>query len=443
MLNTQNKNDEKSSVKVSGSKPLLGFFPLFDNLAETGRAVKVAKCYIGQGGEAVFFSHGGKYEYLARDIGCKVIQVYPTESKKFIEDVVKYAGLEKLRNPITDEILEEYVKGEVKAFKENGIKLIVSTNNFWTIISARLANIPLVNIAPKVKSRFIQYPDDVEFFFTKILPNSIKLKIINWYLPRTKWMAKPFNKAAKKHNIKISKNMSDYDLVKGDYTLYTDVKEFLSIEPQKILPNEYYIGPISLEGIFKDKVTKQNDIESEKEIEEHLQKNSKNILISLGSSGKKEIFLEILEALNNTNYKVIAIYTTILDEKELPVVSDNIMLRKIVPSINKLHKMVDLSIIHGGQGTVYAAAYAGKPVIGIPMTLEQHLNLENLLRENMAILLSKKYFKKRVLIDSINKIFNNYNYYLSNAEKFSKKLPYAEGEKNAVSKILTILKQEK
>jgi UDP:flavonoid glycosyltransferase YjiC (YdhE family) len=443
MFDTQKRNDEKSSVNVTSSKPLIGFFPLFDNLAETGRAVKVANLYLQKGGEAVFFSHGGKYEHLAEDIRCKVIQVHPTDSEKFIEDVVRYAGLEKLRNPITDEILEEYVNGEVKAFKENGIKLIVSTNNFWTIISARLANIPLVNIAPKVKSKFLQYPDDVEFFFTKIFPKSIKLKIINWYLPRTKWMAKPFNKAAKKYNIKISKKMSDYDLVKGDFTLYTDVIEFLGIESHDIAPNEYFIGPISLEGIFKDNASKQEDIESEKEIEKHLQKNGKKILVSLGSSGKKEIFLEILEALNNTDYKVIAIYTTILDEKEIPNVSDNIMLKKIVPSINKFHKMVDLSIIHGGQGTVYAAAYAGKPVIGIPMTLEQHLNLENLVRENMAILLSKKYFKKGVLINSINKIFNNYNYYLSNAEKFSKNLPFVDGEKNAVLKLLTILKQEK
>jgi UDP:flavonoid glycosyltransferase YjiC (YdhE family) len=255
-------------------------------------------------------------------------------------------------------------------------------------------------------------------------------------------MAKPFNNAVKKYNLKILKKMSDYDLVKGDYTLYTDVIEFLGIEPRNIAANEYFIGPISLEGIFNDNVEKQNDIDSEKEIEKHLQKNSKKILVSLGSSGKKEIFLEILEALNNTDYNVIAIYTTILDENEIPNVSDNIILRKAVPSINKLHEMVDLSIIHGGQGTVYAAAYAGKPVIGVPMTLEQHLNLENLVRENMAIILSKKYFKKKVLIDSINKIFNNYSYYLSNAEKFSKKLPCVDGEKNAVSEILNILKQE-
>jgi len=57
----------------SDKKPLIGFFPLFYNLAETGRAVLVAKRYVELGGKAVFFSHGGGYEYLAEEIGCKVV----------------------------------------------------------------------------------------------------------------------------------------------------------------------------------------------------------------------------------------------------------------------------------------------------------------------------------------------------------------------------------
>ena len=47
-------------------KPLVGFFPLFYNLAETGRAVLVAKRYMEHGGQAIFFSHGGKYENPAQ-----------------------------------------------------------------------------------------------------------------------------------------------------------------------------------------------------------------------------------------------------------------------------------------------------------------------------------------------------------------------------------------
>ena len=48
-------------------KPLVGFFPLFYNLAETGRAVIIAKRYMEQGGRAIFFSHGGEFEKLAQE----------------------------------------------------------------------------------------------------------------------------------------------------------------------------------------------------------------------------------------------------------------------------------------------------------------------------------------------------------------------------------------
>ena len=85
-----------------------------------------------------------------------------------------------------------------------------------------------------------------------------------------------------------------------------------------------------------------------------------------------------LKALNQTDYNVIATYTSILNEEELPKLNDNILLKKFIPNIAKLNQMVDLAIIHGGRGTVYTAAYSGKPAIGIPLHSEQQHNLDNL-----------------------------------------------------------------
>jgi UDP:flavonoid glycosyltransferase YjiC (YdhE family) len=101
-----------------------------------------------------------------------------------------------------------------------------------------------------------------------------------------------------------------------------------------------------------------------------------------------------------------------------------------------------LAIIHGGQGTVHTAAYAGKPVIGFPMQFEQHLNLELLVKHGMAILESRKYFKEQTFLKTIQDVFDNYDFYLKNAQCLAGQLSKPEGDKNAARILVKILKQD-
>jgi len=420
----------------SDKKPLVGFFPAFFNLAETGRAVLIAKRYKELGGEAIFFSHGGEYEYLARNIGCEVIHVYPIYTEEFIDLIWKSVRLETWKNPYSTENLIEYVEGEVSAYKKTGVKLIVSTNNIACRISAKVMKIPLVFVKSRFYPRFNYYPNDAENLFTRVLPSWLKLIILNWILINSKRYVPPFIKVAKKYNVTPPKN--DHDLTKEDYTLYTDFQQFACPENYKPSLNEYYIGPIFFDELFDQTFDKEDASRQEEIIYQHLKKGEKSILLSLGSSGTKEIFLKILRALNKTNYNVVAVHGSILKKNELPILKDNILIKKYVPSLTKLHKMVDLSIIHGGQGTVYTAAYAGKPVIGFPMTLEQHCNLEMLVKQGGAKIASRKHFNEQNLLNEIKEIFYNYDTYLTKTRDFSEKLPKPEGDKNAAKKIVEI-----
>lgn len=421
---------------VSDSLPLVGFFPLFYNLAETGRAVLVAKRYIELGGKAIFFSHGGEYEKLAKDIGCKVVRVNPIYSDDFIDDLWKYSRLEKIGPPFSKEVLREHVDAESKAYKQTDVKLIVTTNNFPCSLSARVAKVPLISITPKVIGKFIEYPDDAEFLLTRIIPKKLKLAVLNWLFPRNKVWIRPFVKLAKYYDLKGYQN--SLELNNGDYTFYTDFLEILNLSKSEIKPTEYYIGPIFMDELFEKSAS---DKRADNEIDKHLQKSGKSILFSLGSSGTPELFIDILNALGKTSYNVIAVYSSILSEDELPVVNDNVILRKFVPSIKELNQKVDLVIIHGGQGTVYTAAYAGKPVIGFPMQFEQHLNLEMLVKHGTARIESRKYFKEEVFLKAIEDVFNNYEIYLKNAKTLASKLPKPQGDTNAIRKIVEIIKQ--
>ena len=70
---------------INSKKTLVGFLPPFNNLGDTLPLVEIAKKYVERGGEAIFFSDGGIYEKLVRDIGYKIVQIRVDISNKLIE----------------------------------------------------------------------------------------------------------------------------------------------------------------------------------------------------------------------------------------------------------------------------------------------------------------------------------------------------------------------
>jgi len=421
-------------------KPVVGFFPLFYNLAETGRAILVAKRYIELGGKAVFFSHGGKYEYLAKDLGYGIVRVNPIYTEESITKIIKINRGEQKGIAYDESFLREAVKEEISAYKKTGVEMVVSFVNIPCSISARAVRIPLVCVSPAPGNFHLMVPDNFENSFTRLIPQSLKVPVLNLCFKKSKKFLKPFNAVAREHHLKPFK--STMDVVYGDVTLGTNFLEFINVFPnQQLFPDENYVGIISLEEVFSDRFSEEKAKTIEHDIAQHLNKSEKSILLTMGSSGDKKFFLSILNALNKTNCRVIAIYASILNENELSNVNENILLMKFVPSIQKLHKMVDLTIMHGGQGTVYAAAYAGKPVIGFPMQFEQHLNLEKMVGHGVGIMLSRKYSKEKHHLNAIKEIFDNYDIYLKNAQTLAKKLPQSKGDKKAARRIAEILQK--
>ena len=434
-----------SMVDCSGlkEKPLIGFFPMFYSLGETIPLIKIAQSYMKLGGKAIFFSHSTQFEYMARNIGCKVVRLSKLW-KNFGNQIDTLAAKNKLEQltitPWTDQdFLEKLVKEEVEALKKTKIKLLISAFNLSSSISARYMKIPLIvlisgtSIPPYIRNNYATFPDNYENMLTMMIPKKIKDMIIRWYLLNNRMLVKNFNIIANKYNVKKFSNFND--IILGDYTFVCDDINFLGLKPTKNFPSENYIGPI-----FHRFVNKKHKNELDEDIINHIKKPNKSILVSMGSGGGKKLFLDILETLNNTEYKVVAISTDLLNDKELNKFDDNILIKKFVPSLKKLIKNVDLSIIHGGRGTVYNVAFSGKPSIGIPKFIEQQYNLDILVRHGSTIRLSNKYFNKRNLLNAINNIFDKYNIFLENAKDLAAKLSNQQGDKKAVRRIIEIYK---
>jgi UDP:flavonoid glycosyltransferase YjiC (YdhE family) len=423
----------------SQSRQHVGFFPSFSNLAESGRAVMIAKRYRELGGKVIFFSHGGKFEFLAKNNGFKIIKVKPVISEKIIKEYYKVISFETFRSKtlFNEDWLIESVEEEIAAFKKTGIKLLISTNNITCAISARANKIKYINISPGAGYFALKIPDTLENPFTYFIPQQLKTRVLNWYIIRSKMYLKSLNKVAQKVGIPPFKSI--LELYDGDITLVTNDLEFINIfVNQQDFPKKNYMGMILIDELFeKEKFKKIDHV-----VQKHLKKKGKSILLTLGSSGTEELFIKILKTLNKTKYNVIAIYSSILNEYDLPRLNDNILLTKFVSSISKITEIVDLAIINGGQGTVFSTVYAKKPIIGFPMHFEQHINLEKIVGHRTGLMLSRKFFTEKKLLNAINEIFNNYTKFSINAQNLANKLSIPEGDKKIALRILDIVKKE-
>lgn len=427
-------------LSLDKNNSLIGIFPLTYNLAETGRSILVAKKIQEMGGNLIFFTHGGKYEYLIDNFGFKKIRIKPYYTDEIVNQIIKSNRGEIKKLPYHLEFLIKAVENEVEIFGKTNVSVIVSFVENTCFLSTRVAKIPHIKVIPCEGRFHYRIPDNFETIFTRLLPQFIKIRILNKYFGKgNKKELRLFNEVANKFNLKSFSNFNE--LLKADLTVSTDFLEVINIFPnQQFHPKEDYVGAILLEKLFKDIFKEENSEQINKRIKNHINKNNKKaIFITMGSSGDKEFFLRILNALNNKDYNVIAVYGNIISDDEASSFNENILLEKFVPSTIFIHKNVDLSVIHGGHGTVYSAIYSGKPIIGFPMQFEQHIHLEKIQGHGLGYMLSRRFFKEKDFLNIVEHMFRNYDYYYTNAQNLLSKLPPPEGDKNAAIRILNFI----
>ena len=410
----------------------VGFFPFFANLAETSRLVRIAEQFRELGGRAIFLSHGGAYEELARNARFDVHRVTPVYTKEQIRDLMRFDQLEAYGDPFPDDWLIHHVINEERAYTECRARLIVTGMNVPCVLSARKAKIPLVYIVPGTalsgyfEAGLATFPDTFENGFTQLLPDGLKNRLTSWLALRSRAGTRAFNRVARRFDLPpISRSL---ELWTGDYTLASDVREALGIPPEYDLAEEDYVGPLLA----------KLGIPLEEAVRAHLERPGRSIYFAMGSSGSRNLYLEALRALDRSGHNVVAAYTSILEEEDLPSIGYNVLLKKLVPA-EIVNPMADLAVLHGGQGTFYTAAYSGRPVVGIPMQPEQQYNIDILVRAGSAIRLSRRHFRAEALLGAVEVVLRDYDRYRANAERLARRLPVVDGALRGAARIKAIL----
>lgn len=348
------------------------------NWSETQRMIEIADELSFRGYKIVFLGEG-KYEYLLQEkdyiretIGYDC-QWYTPRRIEMMLEMDQYGN-----NYATIDEIEKIVAAEIRVIKKYHPAAILTGYRMSLTISARLCKIPMIwslaatlsriyleNIAQKAQ-RADSMKRDASVSYEEIRA-LFEDKIACKRLLGASKTSSVWNHFLKNHF--LAPLSCDLDMYTGDLNLMSDAKELF---PELTETEKYkFIGPI----------LNNQSIEMPKIVDVVFRQNNgrKKVLISIGSGGKKDLFMKILQSTLAFACDFFVSVVGILHEEDIKDYPDNYYFCDKFPLI-EIAKMCDAAIIQGGQGTFYAVLAGQCPFVSLPATFEQRQNMENLLR---------------------------------------------------------------
>ncbi len=410
---------------MESPKKILVFAPCAYNLAETTRMLEIAKGIRNhESANKVFgiqfISDGGTLEYLIEEEGFPLKRMEPRLTVEKIQLIAAVDRGEKFTPAFSLKELTARIVNEVNYLKELKPAAVI-TGSYLTIpVTCRILGIPLVWV---IQSTWLEdffahgagMTDNLKFKPLKIIADWIILGFINFWV-RIGFL-NPLNQAAKRFGVQGYSSI--FEFWKGDISLVAEPAEFSGA---KLPPDHYFTGPL----IARQNFHVPEEVKS-------IPRDKPLIYFAMGSSGTPRIVANILEGFDGKPYRVIAPIKLLLDMAPEVKIPSNVMVTGWLPAL-EVNRMADLTVIHGGIGTVMTAIYAGKPVVGVGMQMEQVANLACLVRQGFAIRVPKSNKPSKGVQKAIAKLLNDSEAKLK-AAAFSKIMDKWDGPRMAAEKI--------
>ncbi len=348
------------------------------NWSETQRMTEISDELVKRGYKVVFVG-SGKFDFWLENKNYIREQVdydsewYTPKRISMMLDMDKYGG-----NFARSDEVDKIIESEIKVIEKYKPAAILTGYRMTLTVSARVCEIPVVwCLSAAVSKPYLEMTlektkllsakkrerDSGQAYETKramfedrvacqrLLGACKTSKIWNDYLVKNG--KEPFD--------------CDLDLYTGDLHLMSDAREFF---PELEETQRYkFIGPI-LNNLHIPMPEVVNEVLNNGN-------KRKKVLISVGSSGNKELFLKILRSCLDFDCDYFISVIGILSDEEKNGFPENYHFCEKFPLI-EIAKLCDGAIIQGGQGTLYAAIAAKCPILSIPATFEQRKNIENL-----------------------------------------------------------------
>lgn len=420
---------DNDTMKISNRK--WAFFSYGHNLGDFTRAVETAVEMQNTGADVVFYNHGSVHLNKIENRGLNCIPLYPElswEQHEVIMDINRYKAPVGTPIPVSKAEWIAMTESDLEVlqnFKPDGVYAGLNLSSMIAVPYAKLpmvTQVPTVNCPAFIQNKMYNMPNIMEknFFMRYILPGTVKRSIMRKVLTGdvAKNSLTEFNKARKHFGLRPIYNI--VDLVKGDLTLLPDLPELSGLAKEKLTKGYYYSGPIFA----------QMDMPVPKEVATVFSNEGINVFCSLGSSGFPEslkLIIQTLKMLPNVN--IVCATTTILNPEELGPNTDTFYAAKFMPA-HLVNEMADVAILHGGQGTIQTAVWAGTPVIGIGFQGEQQANIDGIAKQGMAIRIPLWGVTEKRILKAFYKI--QHRSYVSNAKRMQQLVRSVNGAGKSV-----------
>ena len=407
-------------------KKIILFAPCAFNLAETSRMVEIAKAIerhpaASQAFDIHFISDGGDFESMIEKHGFALTRMEPRLTQEKIELIAKVDRGEKFTPAFTDAEMIQRVENEAAVLRRLNPVAVVTGSYPSIPVTCRVLNIPLVWVVqstwlPEFFEHGAGMTDRIHPAPVKKIADVVVFAFINFWIRYG--FLNTINRTAK--HFGVSGFSSIFEYWSGDITLVAEPPEFTGV---KLPPKHYFIGPL----IPRDEFPLPKEL-TEIPMDEPL------IYFAMGSSGTPEIVARVVESFVGKPYQVIAPVKFQLAQVRGVRVPSNVLVTDWVPAL-QVNKMADLSVIHGGIGTVMTAALAGKPVVGVGMQMEQVANLASLERLGFAIRVPKSRNPSAKIQVAIEKLLHN-DAAKGKAAAFARIAAHWDGPRIAAEKLL-------
>lgn len=357
-------------------------------LAHATRVLAVGQALHRQGFDVVFCAEGS-YTRLMREAGFAVRPVFTVDREVTLR-LARRAGLCDLR--WWRETATKSVESDMEAITELQPDVVLGDMRLSLSTSAAALGVPMVGLTNGAwTSRFAEEIQVPEGHITERL---LGQRISRALFPRLKrvilwYWARGFDPIRKRLGLKPLDSM--YQLIEGDITLLADLPEYFPVHDSS--PADFrYIGPV----LFKAALPRPIWLP-------RLSRQKKTLYFTMGSTGDTHFFSEAVRVFGGTDYQVLI--TTAGLPVEMFRKYDNVFVEELADG-DSLMSVSDVTITHGGNGTVYQALSQGVPVLGIPTFFDQEVNLQRVEALGAGLRMERRHYKAERLRSEIEKILH-------------------------------------
>ena len=346
-------------------------------LSETSRMLELHRALTELGIDVRVATHGGPHERLLAEAGIRYDVLGPglsaARAAAFVGSAV---GLGDPRQSMYDDAeIRMYVAAEAEYFRTHGITVAVTGFTLTTLLSSRLAGVRVITehagsfVPPVFEHRLLPAPTRPVDPRLKHAPDWLARFLLNRTPNRITAYCGGFNRVAAELGVEGVPSLAA--LLLGDLSLVPEIPEVLGISAAELAawtPGKGYRAGARLAAVGP--LFAQLDLPIPARVQKFVDLPGPTIYLAMTSTPPTQVRTAIAE-LSRLDVRIL-VAGTIHDLGDLA--TDRILIEGVLPS-HLVMPQVNLAITTGGQGSVQTAMASGTPLLGIPLHIEQDLNV--------------------------------------------------------------------